>query len=258
MEFFSKTEIFKKIDAFLKKNPNGVIEILGPTASGKTGFSIEVAKMLGGAEIISVDSRQVYRGIDISSAKILKEEMQGVPHHGLELINPDEVFSVYDFQQYAFHTIEAIQNKGNVPILCGGTMLWLDAVSENYIFLCGGRQSPFQETLPGGGKGTPKWPFLKIGIHWDRQVLYDRINARAVQQFESGLIEETKDVLAKYNISNSAFTSFGYREIKDYLDGKISYGRALELNQQRNRNYAKRQLTWWRGREDVLWVEMGE
>ncbi len=129
MEFFSKTEIFKKIDAFLKKNPNGVIEILGPTASGKTGFSIEVAKMLGGAEIISVDSRQVYRGIDISSAKILKEEMQGVPHHGLELINPDEVFSVYDFQQYAFHTIEAIQNKGNVPILCGGTMLCLDAVS---------------------------------------------------------------------------------------------------------------------------------
>ena len=152
-------------------------------------------------------------------------------------------------------------------MLCGGTMLWLDAVTENYVF-------PEEKIVDKNGaavfpklnqKGKPPWPCLKLGLQWPRAVLYDRINQRAVQQFEGGLIEETKALLNQYGapkaedrqaITLSAFTSFGYKEIKAYLEGALSYDEALALNQQRNRNYAKRQLTWWRGREDVVWVNL--
>jgi tRNA dimethylallyltransferase len=120
-------------------------------------------------------------------------------------------------------------------------------VSENYVF-------SEEKSEKSTRKAPPRDPVLKIGIHWDRKVLYDRINARAEQQFEQGLIEETEKILKKYTLSRSALTSFGYREIQDFLDGRISRAEALAANQKRNRNYAKRQLTWWRGREDVLWV----
>ena len=243
----SKSEIFDHIDQFLQTNNNGVLEILGPTASGKTAFAIEVAKRLGNGEVLSVDSRQVYQDMRISSVMVSPQEMQGVPHHGLELVTPEQNYSVVDFQRYAFETIEQIQSRGNIPILCGGTMLWLDAVSENYIFA-------HQKEVKSTEKGASKWPFLKIGLHWDRNVLYGRINRRAGEQFEAGLMEETKTVLEKYNITKSAFTSFGYQEIKAYLDGEITYDEALAANQKRNRNYAKRQLTWWRGREDIVWL----
>ncbi len=248
MQLFSKSEILAKIQSFLSEYPEGVIEILGPTASGKSDFAIEVAKILENTEIISVDSRQVYRDIDISAAKISKSEMQGIPHHGIDILMPDQEFSVYDFQQYAFQTIEEIKSRGNTPILCGGTMLWLDAVSENYIFAD-------KKDEKSTKKGEPKFPVLKIGIQWDREILYERINQRAVQQFESGLIEETAELMEKYKITKSAFTSFGYQEIKDFLDGKITRAEAITANQKRNRNYAKRQLTWWRGREDVVWMD---
>lgn len=247
VKLYSKVEIFNCIDHFLQDHPQGVLEILGPTASGKTGVAIEVAKRLGNGEIISVDSRQVYRDMRISSAMVSLEEMQGVPHHGLELVTPGQEYSVVDFQRYVFSLIEEIQSRRNTPILCGGTMLWLDAVSENYIFAN-------QKEMKSTEKGASRWPFLKIGLHWDRDVLYERINRRAVEQFETGLVEETKTVLEKYNITKSAFTSFGYQEIKAYLDGKMSYEEALTANQKRNRNYAKRQLTWWRGREDIVWL----
>lgn len=253
MNLFSKSEILQKVLAFCEQNPQGVLEILGPTASGKTDFTVEVAhfleKSIGKkAEVIVVDSRQVYRECDISSAKITKEEMGGVVHWGSDLKNPDEDFSVFSFQQYAFEKIEEILDRGHIPILSGGTMLWLDAVSENYIF-SDKKEDKSQE------KGIPKWSFLKVGLHWEREVLYERINDRAVKQFENGLIEETAAILKKYKVSPSVMTSFGYTEIKDFLEGRISYESALMQNQKRNRNYAKRQSTWWRGRADILWME---
>ncbi len=248
MKLYSRREIFEKIDDFLARHKNGVIEILGPTGSGKTAFSIEVAKYLVSAEIISVDSRQVYQGIDVSASKISRDEMQGIPHHGLDLVTPDQDFSVYDFQQYAFRVLDEIFSKKAIPILCGGTMLWLDAISENYVF-----------TDKKGEKSTkrdiPRYPFLKIGLWWEREILYERINKRAQWQFEHGLVEETKYILSRYNVTRSAFMSFGYKEIRAYLEGELSYEEALSLNQKRNRNYAKRQLTWWRGREDILWMK---
>lgn len=251
MKLYPKIEILQLIKKFAQENANPIIEILGPTASGKTGFSVEVAKKISPSEILSVDSRQIYQEMDISSAKVTAQEMQGIPHWGLDLIRPDATFSAYDFQKYAFDCIDRIRSRGALPILCGGTMLWLDAISENYIF----HETPNKKSVQ---RGKPRFPVLKIGLHWDRKTLYERIDTRAEWQFEHGLIEETEKILKKYTLSRSALTSFGYREIKDFLDGRIDREEALRRNQKRNRNYAKRQLTWWRGREDVIWVDGAE
>ena len=252
MNLFSQVEIQKKILSFLKENVTGVLEILGPTASGKTGYSIFLAHWIEKnsgkkCEIISVDSRQIFRGCTISSAKITEEEAQGIPHHGLNIANPEETYSVVQFQQYALKNIQEIHARGNIPILCGGTMLWLDAVSENYIFT----DDP---NAKSNKRGTPQYPFLKIGMHWEREKLYERLNLRSVQMFEGGMIEETQEMLQK-NISKSALTSFGYQEIAAFLNGEMTKTEALALNQKRNRNYAKRQLTWWRGRNDIFWID---
>ena len=253
MKTVSKIAIFDQVKTFLSKNPNGVIEILGPTGSGKTGFSIEFSKILDqDIEVISVDSRQVFRDCNISSAKITDEEMQGVPHHGIDIVDLDAPYNVAMFQKYAFQKIDEIKSRGRVPVLCGGTGLWLDAISENYVFSEEKEAGQFKKSTV---KATPLWPVFKIGLHWDREVLYDRLNARAKHQFENGLIEETKYITKKYPaITRSAWTSFGYQEVQAYLAGEITYDEALTLNQKRNRNYAKRQLTWWRGREDVNWT----
>lgn len=262
MQIYSKSEILNQVKDFVMENPGGVLEILGPTASGKTGFSIELARFIDlecdkKVEIISVDSRQVYRDCDVSSAKITTEEMQGVPHHGLDLVDLDEEYNVVKFQAYCFRVIEEIQSRGNIPVLCGGTTLWLDAVSENYVFSeIQNGESVFEKS---NQRATPKWPVYKIGLHWDRTKLYERLNARAVYQFENGMIEETKTIIQKYpNVTKSAFTSFGYKEIRSYLEDEMTYEEALELNQKRNRNYAKRQSTWWRGRQDVNWVQLNK
>jgi tRNA dimethylallyltransferase len=251
----SEKEIQEKLREFLSQNSKGIVEILGPTASGKTGYSIKLVKWIEEnfdekCEIISVDSRQVFRDMDISSAKITPEEMQGVPHHGLDLCNPDEEFSVVHFQRYAFEKIAEIQARGNRVILCGGTMLWLDAISENYIFADDKDQKSVE-------KGEPKWNFFKIGMYWDRKKLYERTDLRSQILFNNGLVAETREILQKYDITRSAMTSFGYLEIKEYFDGKVDLETALANNQQKNRKYAKKQLTWWRGREDVNWLDVG-
>lgn len=249
MHLHSKTGILQIAQSFLDQHPEGVLEVLGPTASGKTAFAVEIAHLFAPAEIISVDSRQVFTGFDVSSAKIIDQEKQGIPHWGIDLVTPEDPFSVADFQKYAFEKIVEIQARGHRPILCGGTMLWLDAISENYIFSDSKDEKSTQ-------KAPPRWPFLKIGIHWDRASLYERCNQRAVWMFENGLINEVQHILQKYpNMTRSARTNFGYGEVGEYLEGKISYQEALALNQKRNRNYAKRQLTWWRGREDLVWAE---
>ncbi len=252
MDLFSQAEIEQSIYSFLKENPEGILEFLGPTASGKTGFSIYIAKWINqnfgkSCEIVSVDSRQIFRGCDVSSAKITKKEMQKIPHYGLDIADPTETYSVVQFQQYAFEKIKKIQSHGNIPILCGGTMLWLDAISENYIFT----DDPEKKSTQ---RGEPHWPVLKMGMYWERKKLYERLNQRSIQMFADGMIEETKKMLQK-NISRSTLTSFGYQEIAAWIEGKITKEEALLLNQKRNRNYAKRQLTWWRGREDILWVD---
>lgn len=245
-------DIVEPVTDFLSEHENGLLSIMGPTASGKTGLSIALAQDLEKrcgktVEIICVDSRQVYRGIDIASTKITETEKQGIIHHGLDLITPEEEYSVVEFQQYAFGLIGNIFQRGNIPMLCGGTMLWLDAITENYEFGAKGEKSD--------KKNKPKWPSLKIGIHWERDRLYERINKRAEVIFGNAFFAEMVDIFAKYpNITRTARTTMGFNEAQSYLDGLMTQTEALYRYQQASRRYAKRQLTWWRGREDIVWI----
>ena len=226
--------------------------ILGATASGKTGFSLDLAERLytkidQKSEIISVDSVQVYQGVDIASAKIQPDQMRGIPHHGLNLIALDQKYTAADFQTYAYTTIDAIQSRGKRAILCGGTMLWFDAVTEHYHF----GNDPTQKSTR---KDPPRYPCLKIGMYWERDALYERINQRARAQFQTGLIEEIQ-ALGSSKLQHNIATSIGVPEVQAYLRGNCTLEEAITRNQQRNRNYAKRQMTWWRGRKDVLWMD---
>jgi len=243
-KIISPSDAIVKAKKFRKENPNGLIVIVGQTASGKTSFSLQLTKKLQNAEIISVDSRQIYKDINISSAKITEEEQQNIPHWGLDLISPEETFSVFDLQQYAFGKIKEILQRKNTPILCGGTMLWIDAITKNYIFNEKGTKSQ--------KKGPQKYPYIKFGMYWNRKKLYERINLRAEKNFQDGLEKETKEILEKYpKISLSAKSSFGYEEIISAQNKE----KAKEKNKQRNRNYAKRQNTWWKKDEEIIWIQ---
>lgn len=284
------------IDQFLKeaKLPP-VLVILGATASGKTALSLELAKLYHG-EIISADSRQVYKGIDVSSAKIMPEEMQGIPHHLLDIREPNQTLTAQEWKKLAEEKIQDIQSRNKLPIVCGGTTLYLSALTHNFDF---GNTQPdpnlrkkleeleveelahkleklsptdAQKINPKNKRhlvravevalsaqpksaNPPQFAFLEIGIHWEREQLYTRLNQRAEEHFANGLVEETQKIIAKYSPDLPALTSFGYAEICEYLDGKISLDEALERNRQRNRNYAKRQLTWWRRDQNIHWFE---
>ncbi len=250
MKIFSYSDILCTLQSFYKDHKNGVLEILGPTASGKTQLSIDIAQRYSPSEILSVDSRQIYTPFDISAVKIKEKEMCGIPHWGLNLISPETPYSVADFQKYAFGIIEDIFIRNAHPILCGGTMLWLDAISENYEF------SDKKNAEKSSRRNPPKWPFLKIGLHWDRAQLYERSDRRCIKLFQGGLIEEVESVLKLFpHMTRNARTNFGYQEIEKYILGHYSYEEALQENQKRNRNYIKRQLTWWRHRSDILWLD---
>lgn len=291
----SYSSLISEIKKFLTTAPlPPVLVLLGPTASGKTALSLRLAHEFDG-EIISADSRQVYREIDVSSAKITPAEMQNVPHHLLDLRSPDQTLNTAEWKELAEKKIRDCHQHHKTPIVCGGTMLYLTALTQNYDF---GQSPPdltlrthlentsttdlatqLQQLNPTDAKKInplnqrhlvraieitlsqkqkkkhpPVFSFFKIGIHWPRTELYARINTRAESQFKHGLIAETQTIIQKYHPNLPALTSFGYTEIIPYLNGKTTYAEALRKNQQRNRNYAKRQMTWWKNEPDIFWI----
>ncbi len=289
-------KIYTLIDQFLKEaQMPPVLVILGPTASGKTSLSLEIAKKYNG-EIISADSRQVYRGIDISSVKIKPEEMQGIPHHLLDIRDPDQTLTAQEWKKLAEEKIREIHVKNKLPIVCGGTTLYISSLVNNFDFanvqpdpklrqelekmttenlakkLADLSPADAQKINPKNKrhlvravevalsekpKSTqkPQFAFLEIGINWDRKKLYRRLDQRAEGYFADGLIDETKTIIAKYSPDLPALTSFGYAEVLEYLRGEITLEEAIAKNQQRNRNYAKRQITWWKKDPNIHWVE---
>jgi tRNA dimethylallyltransferase len=284
------------------KNLPPVLVILGATASGKTDLSIKIAKKYNG-EVISTDSRQIYKYMDIATAKITKEEMQGVPHYMLDIVEPDEVFTLAEFVDMAREYIKDIHRRKKLPILIGGTGLYIRAICENYDIpriepneslrkelqkqaLEKGNESIYKilqnldpesaakihpnnlryviraiEIAKAGKKKSeihlnpPLYNILKFGIYWPREKLYERINKRAAKQVENGLIEETKKLLEKgYDTSLPSMTSLGYPEMITYIKGEKSLEEALKLLQKNTRNYAKRQITWFRKESGVIWL----
>ena len=269
-----------------------VIAIVGPTASGKTKMAIDLAKQING-EVISADSRYVYKGFDIASAKPTLEEREGIPHHLIDIVEPEVDFSVADFYDDARDKIYEILKRGKTPIVAGGTGLYFRVLLENYdlprveanpelraqldlrekedlleelraLDLVGYEKvkdankrrivralevtkilgKPFSEV---SAEKEPefdvewKMPFIE-----SREVLYERINKRVDLMVEQGVIDETKQLLAKHGRIKNFICTIGYQEILTYLDGEATLEEALDKLKQHSRNYAKRQLTWFR------------
>lgn len=278
-----------------------VLAIVGPTASGKTALSIELAKELNG-EIINGDSMQIYRDMTIGTAKVKPEEMQGVPHHLLDIKDPEEPFSVAEYQQLVRGKIKEISESGKLPIIVGGTGLYVQAVLFDYRFSDTQvnenlRNELYQELEEFGPEHMhrkllaldpetdihpnntrrvvraleiqlgseeqvdrslalePMYNELIIGIDIARDILYERIDQRVETMFEEGLLEEV-DALYKRDLRDvQSIKAIGYKEVFAYFDGIMDLEEAKVLLKKNSRNYAKRQLTYFRNKLPVYWID---
>lgn len=274
-----------------KKVP--LIAVIGPTASGKTAFGIALAQAFNG-EIISADSRQIYQEMSIGAGVPSEQELASVKHHLISHLKPNEVFTLSDFQKVSGELIDQIHQSGKLPILVGGTGLYINAITQNYQlpesepnqvlrqkyqrmadqegnsavykvlqaldpkaalsihpnnlrYVIRAIEVASQTNLPRFDKrGNSPYLTLYLQIDWDRPELYQRIESRIDQQIAAGLVAETEALLQKYGRDLPALTSLGYQEIGDYIQGEISLEKAIENFKKNTRNFAKRQLTWFR------------
>ncbi len=273
-----------------------LIVILGPTASGKTAYAIQLARLIGG-EVICADSRTVYRGMDIGTAKPTEPERAGVLHWGLDLIEPDRRYSLYDFQRYAVAKIAEIRQRQHVPLLVGGSGLYINSVIYDYR-LAGGDYDPTTraelEKLPpdelrqlaikrgaklprdldnkrrlirsletGGVSnncGHLSRQTIVIGIAVDKEKLSQRISERAEQMLERGLVDETDRLIARYGMVEPLRRN-AYGVVAKYLTGQIYEAELIEQISTKDRQLAKKQLTWWRNprwASDIMWRTLSE
>lgn len=277
---------------------NKVIAIVGATASGKTAYAVELAKKCNG-EIISADSRLVYKGMNIGTAKPTKEEMQNIPHYMIDIVEPNIDYSVGLYAKEAKKCINNIISKGKTPIVVGGTGLYfrillenydLPNVKPNYELRNELDKLPYDELLKmlqnidieaanslekndkkrliryieivkltgqplhlSRGIKEKEFDIEWIGLNFPREELYDRINRRVDIMIKQGLVDETIDLLQKYGRISNITDTIGYREIISYLDKQLTFEDAIDKLKQNTRNYAKRQLTWFRKNEDIIW-----
>lgn len=283
---------------------NKVIIIAGPTASGKTALAIDICKKFDG-EVISADSMQIYKGMDIATAKPTKEEMADITHHLIDIVEPTSPFSVSQFKVLADKAIQDILSRGKLPVIAGGTGLYIDAVINNTcfeefscdqdfrdqmkqladtqgnqslldrlmqidpdcasrlhandlkriiraleVYHCTGKTLTCHEKESRVRKSD--YEFLFLGLFFqDRQALYDRINLRVDKMIEAGLEKEARNALSKADLP-TACQAIGYKELKPYFDGDMSLAQALESLKKSTRNYAKRQLTWFRRYDNII------
>jgi tRNA dimethylallyltransferase len=236
----------RKVESANLRYSGPVIVVVGATASGKTGLAIELAKKYKG-EIISADSRAIYKYADIGTAKPTTEEQQGVPHWGIDLIGPGEKFTVYDFQQYALGKIEDIRNRGKVPFLVGGSGLYVDSVIYGYNFdSC--KKSNASDRL------QLEPDVVIVGIDIDKALLKERIKQRAEEFFKSDIIGETKLILGKYGANSQLAKSNIYPIISQYLDGDIDLAQAKDLFVQSDIKLVKKQATWFKRNKQIVWL----
>lgn len=225
-----------------------VLVIVGPTGSGKTGLAIEVAKILNG-EVISADSRAIYKGMDIGTAKPTIAEMDGVPHFGIDLVEPDERFTVVDFVRYAKQKIAEIRERGKLPIVAGGTGLYVDSLVFNYQFddvvkkTCSDREEMSSD-------------YIIVGINWPREKLRERLLIRSNKLFEQNIEAETLLMVEKYGWDSQAMKSDIYPICWEMMRGNISREEAIRLNAIDDWHLAKRQLTWFSRNKNINWLPL--
>jgi len=237
-----------------------LIVVLGPTASGKTRYAVSLAHQLGlPAEIISADSRQVFRGMDIGTGKDLSE-YGDIPYHLIDIMDAGEKYSVYGFQKDFLTAYRDIRSRGAVPILCGGTGLYISSVTKGYDFK---GTSPLSEAPSGDAlpaEGLPQHPFF-IGTLVSREVRNTRIDARLDARLQEGMVGEVQNLLDK-GVPAETLLSYGleYRFVTMYLTGQIGYEQMRTLLATAIHQFAKRQMTWFRGMErsgvKIHWVQV--
>lgn len=275
---------------------NRVAVITGPTASGKTGLAIKLAKLFDG-EIISADSRAIFKDIDIASAKPSIEEQDGVPHWGFDLVEPGERFTAADFKEYAYDKIEEILSRGKLPFLVGGTGLYIDAVLRDYQF-SGEVDEEFRKNLVlksieelqteienlgakipensknkrylirtiekaqaqqiENGQKHNDFEFTVVGITTERDKLRKRIFARNKTFFESGIIEEAVRNGEKYGWDSEAMTANAYPLIREFLSVNLTKEELIEKMSVRDWRLAKRQITFMKRNKQINWLTLGE
>ena len=280
-----------------------VVILLGPTGSGKTALSLALGERFDG-EIVSCDSVAVYRGMDLGTAKPTAEERERLPHHLVDVADPDQAFTAGDYSRQARAALHDIAGRGKLPVVTGGTGLYLRALTEG-LFAGPQRQEDLRarlrtsQQMHGGAwlhqvlmrldassaerihaNDTPKliraievclaerrpmsevlardpmtgFRLLRIGLNPARKALYERLNRRCAEMFAAGLVEETRALLARFGRVKT-LDSLGYRQASAVLDGTLTEETAIAATQQGHRNYAKRQLTWFRREPDVRWIE---
>jgi tRNA dimethylallyltransferase len=277
-----------------------IVIIAGPTATGKSDFALRIAKKIDG-EIISCDSMQIYKCFNIGTAKIKESEMQGIKHYMIDIVEPNASFSVYDFKDQANMYIKDILSRGKVPILVGGTGLYIQAILYDYDCRETKKDDKLRQYYENYLKDNGKIALFEIlkqkneelskkinvndtkrviralescndkslsiqkemvynpifvVLNTDRKVLYDRINKRVDKMIDSGLIDEVKDLISKgIDLSCQSMASIGYKEWFDYFNGKNSKEKTIENIKQFSRNYAKRQITWFKHRENAVFFD---
>lgn len=232
------------------------IVILGPTGSGKTGIAIKIAKSIGG-EIISADSRAIYKGMDIGTAKPTPAEQNEVPHFGLDLVEPGDRFTVADWKNYANAMILDIKSRGKVPIIAGGTGLYIDALIYDYQFKGPtGNKIGDTEQKTCSDRTDIKGNFCIIGIKWPIEKLKERLQHRLDQMFSQELYDETMKLVQKYGWGSQAMKSNIYEYVWRYLNGEIDLDTAKEKCFYEDYHLAKRQLTWFKRNQNITWLEL--
>ncbi len=236
-----------------------LLVIVGPTASGKTALAIELAKKFDG-EIICADSRTVYKHLDIGTAKPTPQEQELVPHHLLDIVEPDQPFTVADFKKLANEKIKEIQMRGKLPIMVGGSGLYIDSVIFDYQFSKSGSKRDSQNPRhlakeePSQKSATLRENTLVIGLQVPRDVLRRRIEARIEQMLENGLISEAGKLINSYP-GSKALDAPGYKAFTEYLAGRLDLDEAKALFIKNDFQLAKRQMTWFKRNNSIHWIE---
>lgn len=269
-----------------------IIVIVGPTAVGKTKLSIELAKKYN-AEIVNADSMQVYKGLNIATAKIKETEKEGIVHHLFDVVNVDDIYTVYDYQRDCRDKIKEITATGKNIIIVGGTGLYIKAALYDYRFKKEAKLDDYinltneeifnkikkydsycdihinnrkrlvrllnkyeQNLIEEKTGNNQLYDFVLIGLTTDRDTLYNKINSRVDKMVEDGLIEEAKTLYDKHIYTKAIQTAIGYKELYPYFDNRCTLEESLELIKKNSRHYAKRQYTFFNNQfNSINWIE---
>jgi len=288
---------------------SSVLIVAGPTAAGKKTFALEVARDYNG-EIVSVDSRKVYRGMDIGTAKPPPAIRDEIPHHLIDIVDPDTSFSAWDWLVRASSAVKDILERGRLPILSGGTGFYISAFVDGLtpgisadpsireeleceldehgpgalheelrhvdpiraeelhpndairimraLEICRATGETFTAFRRKPRVNGGDYRFMSIGITRERKDLYERINNRVDAMIDAGLIDEIRSLFDRgYDRTLTAFDTVGYKEWFDYIEGGAAFHECIEEMKQNTRRYAKRQMTWFRGRKEIHWFDPG-